>query len=68
MLKKEVKIIVTTIIEAGKGLALADFLQNKELKNKTKRVLMETIDDCTKQLELYCSDAQWRKEIKRKGN
>ena len=68
MLKKEIDLIIEKVVEAGKGLALAELQPNEELKKRTTQLMRTVIDDCKKQLELYCSDAKWREKLKRKGN
>lgn len=61
MVKKEISLIIEKVVEAGKGLALADLLPNGELKEQTIRLMNNVIDDAKKQLELFCKDADWRK-------
>lgn len=61
MLKKEMKLYASTLVEAGKGLALAEMLKDEELKEKSINILNETIDNTLKQLELLCSDCDFKK-------
>ena len=61
MVKKEISIMIEKVVEAGKGLALADLLPNGELKDRTIKLMNNVIDDVKKQLELFCKDADWRK-------
>ena len=61
MVKKEISLIIEKVVEAGKGLALADLLPNGELKERTIRLMNDVIDNAKKQLELFCKDADWRK-------
>lgn len=49
------------LVEAGKGLALAENLEDKELKEKSLFILSETIDNVVKQLELMCEDCDYKK-------
>lgn len=61
MLKKEMKLYASTLVEAGKGLALAEMLKDEELKEKSINILNETIDNTLKQLELLCIDCDFKK-------
>lgn len=61
MKKKEMQLYAAQLVEAGKGLALAENLEDKELKEKTLFILSETIDNVVKQLELMCEDCDYKK-------
>lgn len=61
MKKKEMQLYAAQLVEAGKGLALAENLEDKELKEKSLFILSETIDNVVKQLELMCEDCDYKK-------
>lgn len=61
MKKKEMQLYAAQLVEAGKGLALAEHLEDKELKEKTLFILSETVDNVVKQLELMCEDCDYKK-------
>lgn len=61
MKKKEMQLYAAQLVEAGKGLALAEHLEDKELKQKALFILSETIDNVVKQLELMCEDCDYKK-------
>lgn len=61
MKKKEMQLYAAQLVEAGKGLALAENLEDKELKEKALFILSETVDNVVKQLELMCEDCDYKK-------
>ena len=61
MKKKEMQLYAAQLVEAGKGLALAENLEDTELKEKALFILSETIDNVVKQLELMCEDCDYKK-------
>ena len=62
MKKKEMKLLVATLVECGKGLAYASQMPkgSKEREAGT-RILNEQIDGALKQLELLCEDVDYKK-------
>lgn len=61
MKKIELQLMVKECVEAGKGLALADLLQDGEVKEKSEALYNKVIDDNLKQLELLCEDCDYKK-------
>ena len=63
MKKKEIKLIVASLVECGRGLAFADHLPEGAAKKEGTRLLNEQIEGFSKQLELLAEDASFR-EVK----
>lgn len=60
--KKELRLIIAQCVEAGKGLALAQFMPEGETRTKQTQLMEDVIDNCLKQLEIFCKDAECNKQ------
>ena len=67
MLKKDLSQIIEKVVEAGKGLALAEMLPDGELKDRTIKLMNNVVDDVKKRLEVYCKDSDLWKGIMKNG-
>lgn len=56
MKKSELKLQVASLVECGKGLALASYIENAEAREATEKLLNEQIDAICEQLTLLCED------------
>lgn len=60
MKKKEMRLYAAQLVESGKGLALAELMEEGESKKAAIDLFNKSIDDTLKQLELLCSDCTFK--------
>lgn len=61
MKKKEMRLLVERLIESGKGLALAELMEEGEPKTAAIGLFNLNKDEILKQLELLCEDCDYKR-------
>lgn len=61
MKKKEMKLYAATLVECGRGLALADMMPEGKARDEAERIINLEIDSILTQLELLCEDVSFKK-------
>lgn len=65
MKKKEMRLLVASLVECGKGLGLASLMPDGKAKEEGTRILNEQIENACKQLELFCEDVDYKELTKK---
>ena len=66
MKKAEMQILAQQLVESGKILMLASYMEEgSEPRKAAEQVANDSINFVLTQLELFCEDADFRKEMKK---